>query len=78
MKFIKLPTKIALNEEIEKADSMNLEIEWEEGFALVNVSEIQEVIQSTLKDECSIYYKSGDSITISLPLDDLATLLESK
>lgn len=77
MKFIKLPTKIAYAEEIDMAEELGTEIDWDDGYVLVNVNEIQEVVES--KDgQCSIFYKSGDSVKIALSLDELATLLESK
>lgn len=77
MKFIKLPTKIAYAEEIDMAEELGTEIDWDDGYVLVNVNEIQEVVES--KDgQCSIFYKSGDSTKIALSLDELATLLESK
>ena len=79
MKFIKLPTKIALAEEIDKNDDMGIPTEWEDGFVLCNIDEIQEVVEGIgEKGVCSIFYKSGDSTKIILSIDDLATILESK
>ena len=79
MEFIKLPTKIALAEDVDRDDNMGIPTDWQDGFVLCNIGEIQEVVEGVdVKDECSIFYKSGDSTKICLNIDDLATIIESK
>jgi hypothetical protein len=77
MKFLKLPAKIALAQDIEAGEEMNIPIEWQDGFILVNVDEIQEVVEG-FDGDCSVFYKSGDSSKISLSIDDMASILGSK
>ena len=61
MKFIKLPTKIALAEEIDKNDDMGMPTEWEDGFVLCNIDEIQEVVEGVgRRDVCSDITKWGE------------------
>ena len=45
MKFLKLPVKIAPITEIEQSEITNAEIDWEEGYAVVNVDEIESICQ---------------------------------
>lgn len=77
MKFIKLPTMIASGKEIERSENLGTDVDWEAGYVLVNVDEIEEVIEG-LNGDCSIFYKSGDSTRIMMELDDVASLLECK
>ena len=76
--FIKLPTKIALAEEIEKSENMNIEPNWADGSVIVNIGEIEEIVEGTNGLDCSIFYKSGDSTRINMTIDEMASLLESK
>ena len=78
MKLIKLPTKIALAEEIQKSEDLGTEVEWVDGYVLCNIDEIQEVVEGTSGADCSVFYISGDSTKINLTIDELASLLESK
>lgn len=71
MKLIKLPTQIALAEDIQKSEDLGTEIAWVEGSVLVNIDEIQEVVEGTTGKDCSIFYKSGDSTKIELTIDEI-------
>ena len=76
--FIKLPTKIALAEEIEKSENMNIEPNWVDGSVIVNIGEIEEIVEGTNGLDCSIFYKSGSSTRINMTIDEMASLLKSK
>ena len=76
MKLVKLPTKIALAEEIEKSEELGIDIDWVDGSVLVNIDEIQEVVEGTSGEDCSIFYKSGDSTKISLTIDQILDYLQ--
>ena len=71
MKLVKLPTHIALAEEIERSEDLGTDIVWAEGSVLVNIDEIQEVVEGTSGKDCSIFYKSGDSTKIELTIDEI-------
>ena len=71
MRLIKLPTHIALAEEIERSEELGTEVVWAEGSVLVNIDEIQEVVEGTSGKDCSIFYKSGDSTKIELTRDEI-------
>lgn len=75
--FIKLPVRIAPLKEIEAAEITNADIEWKDGYAIVNIDEIQEISEEP-DGNSGITYKSGDTSKIFLSIDEIATLLESK
>ena len=75
MKLIKLPTMIALVEDIQRSEDLGIDVGWVEGSVYVNVDEIQEIVEGTSGKDCSIFYKSGDSTKISLTIDEVYNYL---
>ena len=76
MRLVKLPTKIALAEDIQKSEELGTDIDWADGSVLVNIDEIQEIVEGTSGKDCSIFYISGDSTKISLTIDEIYDYLE--
>lgn len=75
-KFIKIPTQIAKTSEIQEAEITDNEVDWKDGFAVINVDALQMVTEDT--EGCNLYFLSGDTLFCTLSLDELATLLDSK
>lgn len=68
-KFLKIPAVVRV---ISEADE---EGEIVDGWALINVNEVQDVIADD-SGKSTVYFKSGDSLGTSLSLDELAMILE--
>lgn len=76
MRFIRVPIMVARVADIESSESMNIEPEWMNGFGLINLDEIESINGG--EDDCTVCFKSGNSMGVNLLLDEFATILDSK
>ena len=74
IKFLKLPVRLTTNQEVKDAEISGKEEDWFEGFALVNISEIEYICAG--EETCSIYFKSGSWIECTTEIDVLEAILE--
>jgi len=74
LKFLKIPARLITNKDAKEAELSGKEEEWFEGYALININEIEYICAD--EDISSIYFKSGGSIECTLNLDELSLILE--
>ena len=76
MKFIKVPTKLTLGQELEESKLTDKEPESYNGFSIINLDELEFICGD--EEVCTVYFKSGGSLDILLTLDEINLLIGGK
>lgn len=74
--FIKIPVKITLREEVIKYDELGIDPPTQDGFAVINVSEIEYVVGGS--ESSTIYLVNGEVLETTYNIDIFSGILDAR